>query len=144
MPLFKKRIDPLSATMKLVEAIAADDRAEIDAATRDVEPLSVMDIFFSLSRFGEMFAPAFNAEHEEVMRDELMKMGGPPDVENARVAIGLSLLYKPAQATYTEAINIYGSRLTASSPDLLTQVALEIVIATGRISRRLEIKFKWK
>lgn len=144
MPLFKRRIDPLSATMSLVEAIAKDDQAAVEQATRGLEALSTMDIFFSLFRFGQTFAAGLGPADKEIMREELQALEGPPDVQAARVAIGLSLLYKPVQRTVTETINAYGQGLISSPGKSLGQVAAEIVVAAGRICRRLDIRFRWK
>jgi hypothetical protein len=142
--LFKQRVDPLSAVVALVEAIAANNEAAVEAAAGRLAPLSTQDIFYGLFQFGQTFAKGFTPEHKEVMREELAVSAGPPEFQAAVEAIGLSLLYKPVQATVTETINTYGAQLVASDRALLRQAALLIVAATGRISRRLDIKFHWK
>jgi hypothetical protein len=144
MPLFKRRIDPMSATMSLVEAIAKGDQAAVEQATKGVESLSTMDIVYSLFRFGQTFAPGIGPADKETMREALAALGGAPDMQAARVAIGLALLYKPVQATVTETVNAYGPGLNSSPSGSLGQLAVEIVVAAGQICRRLDIKFRWK
>lgn len=49
-------IDPMSATMKMVEAFATEDQAAMLAAAADVDTLGPADVLESLSRFGQSIA----------------------------------------------------------------------------------------
>jgi len=68
-------VDPMSATMALVEALAADDRPAIQRAARDVSSLSPGELVQSLGKFGMLFAKGFTPEHRQVIRAELAAAG---------------------------------------------------------------------
>lgn len=144
VPLFKKRIDPLSATVSLIQAVAEDDHAAAEQAMLDIDKLSTKEVFYGLFQFGQTFAGGFTPEHREMMKEELAKIGGPPELQTARVNIGLAVLYKPVQSVFGEAVASSTSGPNAIPAELLRQVAVEIARAAGGFCSRIDIKFRWK
>jgi hypothetical protein len=137
-------VDPMSATMALVEALAADDKRAIQRAARDVSGLSPGEVVQSLGKFGMLFATGFTPEHRQVIRAELAAATGPEPVRAAVLDIGTELLININAKAAVQAVGAHATRLGPGGEERFVPVTNELISATGRIARRLDIKLHWK
>jgi hypothetical protein len=137
-------IDPMSATMALVEALAADDKPAIERAAQDVSSLSPGEVIQSLGKFGMLFAKGFTPEHKQVIRAELVAAAGPEPVRAAVLDIGTELLINVNAKAAAQAVGAHAKRLGPGGEERFVPVTRELISATARIVRKLDIKLHWK
>jgi hypothetical protein len=137
-------VDPMSATMAVVEALAADNRPAIQRATQDVSSLSPAEVVQSLGKFGMLFAKGFTPEHRQVIRAELAAATGPEPVRAAVLDIGTELLINVNAKAAVQAVGTHATRLGPGGEERFVPVIDQLLSATGRIVRRIDIKLHWK
>ena len=137
-------VDPMSATMALVQALAADDKPAIQRAAQDVSSLSPGEVVQSLGKFGMLFAKGFTPEHRQVIRAELAAATGPEPVRAAVLDIGTELLINVNAKAAVQAVGTHAKRLGSGAEERFVPVTDELISATARIVRRLDIKLHWK
>jgi hypothetical protein len=144
VPLFRKKPDPMSLTMALVEAYASCNRNMIERARQELVPVATIDILQSLYRFGQLFNKArLSPEQLAVIEEELSATAAGPELTAAIQHVGRAILIERSQAAMTDAVNTYGTPLLNSTSNQLRQMALMLAAITGSVSRRLEVQFKW-
>lgn len=137
-------VDPMSATMALVEALAADDKPAIQRAAQDMSSLAPAAVIQSLGKFGMLIAKGIRPEQREVIRAELAAATGPEPVRAAVVDIGTELLINVNAKAAVQVVGAHASRLGPSGEERFVPVTRELISAVGRIVRRLDIKLHWK
>jgi hypothetical protein len=137
-------VDPMSATMAMVEAFAQDDQAAMLAAAADVDKLGAADVLESLSRFGQLIAKGVRPEDKDVMRAEIAAAGGDSVLHGAVLDIGTAMLVDANPDAAAAAFAAHAEALGSADGDALTALLGELMSATGRIVRRLDIKLNWK
>jgi hypothetical protein len=144
LPLFKKKPDPMSLTMALVEAHASGNPSTIEQARQGLAPVSTRDILQSLYRFGQILNRA-NLRPEQVtaIEEELEISAASPEMTAAVQNVGRAILIERSQPALTEAVNTFGPPLLDSTSDQLRQMALTLAAITGSTCRRLEVRFNW-
>jgi hypothetical protein len=142
--LFKKKPDPMSLTMALVEAHASGNPSTIEQARQGLAPVSTRDILQSLYRFGQILNRA-NLRPEQVtaIEEELEISAASPEMTAAVQNVGRAILIERSQPALTEAVNTFGPPLLDSTSDQLRQMALTLAAITGSTCRRLEVRFNW-
>ena len=144
MPLFKKPPDSLSLTMALVEAVAREDAGAIAEARESLAPVSTLEVLHSLFRFGHLICSRLKPEQQDVVRVELAAAEGPLAMKAAVEAVGGAVLLQARQDAVTKAVNRHFASMASAPDDAIRRAVLEIVNATGRICRRLDITLNWK
>jgi hypothetical protein len=137
-------IDPMSATMAMVEAVAQNDKAATLRAEQDVDKLKPADVLDSLGRFGQLIAKGVRPEQKDLMRAELAAASGDDVVHAAVIDIGTALLVDASPNAAASALAAHAKALGSAGGEALTAVLGEIIWATGRIVRRLDIKLHFK
>jgi hypothetical protein len=140
--IFKKRIDPLSVTMAMVQAIVTEDQAAILQASKAVQSLSPAEVFSSLGNFGQLIANGVKPEQKEIMRAELAAVDASPAVKSAVQDIGSALLVDVNPSAAGTAVGTHAKQLAGTED--WTAVIGETLYATARIVKRLDIKLNWK
>jgi hypothetical protein len=144
MPLFRKPVDPMSATMALAVAIGRGDQAEIATCANAVEKLTPEQIFGSLGNLGQILSRHLTPEDREVMRRELAAADGPPEVRAAVQDIGESLLVEVNAQAAAAAVARHSKQIIPAGNNLWAGVIFETVAAAGRIVSLLGVKLRWK
>jgi hypothetical protein len=144
LPLFRKKPDPMSLTMALVEAHASGNQSMIEQARNGLVPVSTMDILHSLYRFGQMLNRAsLTPEHAAAIEEELEVRAGSPEMTAAVQNVGRAILIERSQPALAAAVNTYGAPLLNSASDQLRQMTMTLAAITGSTCRRLEVRFNW-
>lgn len=137
-------VDPMSATMALAEALAADDKPAIQRAAQDVSSLAPAAVVQSLGKFGLLIAKGITLEQRQVIRAELAAAAGPEPVRAAVLDIGTELLINVNAKAAAQAVGAHATRLGPGGEERFVAVTNELISAAGRIVRRLDIKLHWK
>lgn len=132
--------DPMILTMQLVTAIADADEARTLRALARLEALPAEDVFDSIGKLGRLIDPKISRARRHAMLDELSDIDGPDYVQDAVFDIGNALLIAVDSAVATQAIAYYKSRIDSTENPLWKGTILELVAATGRITRNLGIR----
>ncbi len=135
-------IDPLSATMRTVEMIAQQDERGLAAAMADLGQLSPTDIVGALGNLGQILQQAKNVTGTQaIVQRELEAVDGLAIVKQGVEALGYCTLVDPDVQSATSVV----VKLAAVNDpaDLLQLVVLELVFATGRAVKQIDLKFNW-
>ncbi|HWC36033.1 MAG TPA: hypothetical protein VG650_14585 [Mycobacteriales bacterium] len=144
MALFKRRMDPLTATMNIVELFVSGDPGAAQRGIDMIESLTPGDILAGLASFGHTMSGHWKPEQIELIRNEFAAARGTPAVQQA-VADGGPLLLIAADAD--QAIKAMLGALQDVQDhkrEALNLVLVETVSAVGRIFNKLDIKLGWK
>lgn len=145
MPLFKKKPDPMSLTMALIEAYASGDGSMIEQARQGLAPLSTMDILYGLHQFGQLLNRAtLTPEQTAAIEKELAVTVGGPEMTAAVQNVGRALLIDRSQPALTQAVNTYAPPLMKSGSDQLRQMVFALAAVSGSVFRALDMRFNWK
>ena len=145
MALFKKKQDPMSLTMALVQAYAEDNQVMVDQARQGLSGVGTKEMLLSLYQFGQILNRAnLGAEQTAVIEAELSAEGRTPEMTAAIQGVGRAVLLDRTHTAFIDAINTYVPTLQGSTSDQPRQMALALSAITGAICRRLKVGFNWK
>jgi hypothetical protein len=145
LPLFSKRPDAMSRTIKLVEAYSSSDQSMIELARRELAPVSTMEILQSLYSLGQLLGKAtLTPEQTATLAQELEVAADSPEMTAAVQNIGRAILMERSQPAFVDAVNKYGEPLLGSTSDQLRRMTLLLCAVIGSACRRLEVNFRWK
>jgi hypothetical protein len=145
MPLFKKKPDPMSLTMKLVEAHASGDSSMIEQARQGLAPVSTMDVLHSLYQFGQILNRAtLTPEQTAAIAEKVAVTAETPEMTAAVQNVGRALLIDRSQPAVTSAVNTYGPPLMNSTSNQLRQMTFMLAAVAGSVYRALDMRFNWK
>lgn len=141
----RKKPDPLSLTMALVEAYAKDDQTLIDRARGGLASVTTMDVLSSLLQFGTLLNRACTStESLDLIRGELDVSGSTPEMTNAVRHLGRALFIDRTRESLVGAINEHVPPLLESPSDEFRRAALTLAFIAGNISRSLKVSFNWR
>ena len=140
----KRRPDPLSLTLALVEAYSIDNDQFVAKARNNLSVVGTGDILVSLLWFGALLDRAkSNDEQLAIISGELEVAGPNPEFTNAVRELGRAIFIERKQDALITAIKNYMPPLAKQSSDESRRVALTLAFIAGSISRQLGVKFNW-
>jgi hypothetical protein len=144
MGLFKRRPDPLTVAMSIVEQFASGDPGAVQRGIDMLESVSPGDFLVGLASLGQSVSSQWKPDQVELIRSEFAAADGSPGVQQAAREVGPLLLITPDLNKATQAIKDALHDVVDNRAEVVNLVLIEVASAVGRIMNKLDIKLGWK
>ena len=139
MGLFRRRVDPRTATRAAVDAFAREDQAAIAEALAPLRRLTPPQVFEALRELGEEVSRHLTHQLSGAVAAELASADAHEEIVVAVEDIGAAALLRADRVAMNQAIAQHAVVFALAGGGHWSSVVYELVAATGRICRRLNI-----
>jgi hypothetical protein len=144
MGLFKRRPDPLTIAMSIVDQFRSGDPGAAQRGIDMIESVTPGDVLSGLVSVGQMLSSHWKPEQIERIREEFAGAAGMPAVRQAVKAGGPLLLVNPDANAATQAILGALQEIQDNKAEVINLVLVEMASAVARIFNALDISLEWK